>query len=129
MGAYAAQIVKRRGVAVIACGRSADGTFAAEIAGADEYLISDVALVGAIRSRYPNGVDGVIDTAMLGDEVLGAVRDGGTFVSMRIDAMAQSNAAYGSDSHRSPAMGLCSRPFRTLPHEENWPSGSLRASH
>ncbi len=90
VGAYAVQLAKRRGATVIACGRSADGAFATDIAGADEYLISDDALVGAIRSRYPNGVDGVIDTAMLGDEVLGAVRDGGAFVSTRIDALPQS---------------------------------------
>ena len=35
----------------------------------------------------PDGVDGVLDAAALGDAVMGAVRDGGTFVSVRLDVI------------------------------------------
>jgi NADPH:quinone reductase len=39
--------------------------------------------VGAIRDLYPDGVDAVIDAALLGPAVIGAVRDGGQFLAVR----------------------------------------------
>ena len=41
----------------------------------------------AVRQLAPNGVDGVLDAAALGDAAMGAVRDDGTFVSVRLDVI------------------------------------------
>jgi len=38
---------------------------------------------GAIRDFYPDGVDAVIDAALLGPAVIGAVRDGGQLLAVR----------------------------------------------
>ncbi|MFJ9034664.1 NADP-dependent oxidoreductase [Streptomyces sp. NPDC102274] len=89
VGGYAVQLAKRRGAVVVASGLSADGEFATNVAGADAYLPGAEALSAAVRTRYPVGVDAVLDTAMLGQAVIGAVADGGIFVTTRIDALPQ----------------------------------------
>lgn len=37
----------------------------------------------AVRRHYPAGVDGLVDTALLGDRASALVRDGGTAVLLR----------------------------------------------
>lgn len=44
-------------------------------------------LVGAVRTLYPEGVDAVLDTATLGQAVIGAIAGSGTFVTTRPDAL------------------------------------------
>jgi NADPH:quinone reductase len=39
-----------------------------------------------IRARYPDGVDAVADTALVGPDLLDAVRDGGAYVMFRSGA-------------------------------------------
>jgi NADPH:quinone reductase-like Zn-dependent oxidoreductase len=41
------------------------------------------AMAGAVRALYPDGVDAVIDAALLGPDVLPAVRDGGQLLAVR----------------------------------------------
>jgi D-arabinose 1-dehydrogenase-like Zn-dependent alcohol dehydrogenase len=72
---------------VIASDLSTDGTFATEVAGADAYVPASESPVDALRALRPEGVDAVLDTATLGQAVIGAVVDGGTFVTTRMDAL------------------------------------------
>ncbi|MER6134092.1 NADP-dependent oxidoreductase [Streptomyces sp. NPDC001815] len=87
VGGYAVQLAKRRGAVVIATDLSAEGEFATETAGADVYVPASQPLVEAVRTVRAEGVDAVLDTARLGDAVIGAVADGGRFVTTRRDAM------------------------------------------
>lgn len=89
VGGYAVQLAKRRGLTVIANDRSPDGTFATDVAGADAYLPASPTPVEALRALRPEGVDAVLDTAGLGQAIVGAVVDGGTFVTTRLDALPQ----------------------------------------
>lgn len=87
VGGYAVQLAKRRGLLVIASDRSPDGTFATDVAGADAYLPASQSPVDALRAVRPQGVDAVLDTAALGRTIIGAVVDGGTLVTTRLDAL------------------------------------------
>lgn len=89
VGGYAVQLAKRRGLLVIASDLSPDGAFATDVAGADAYLPASPSPVDALRAVRPEGVDAVLDTAMLGQAIIGAVVDGGTFVTTRLDALPQ----------------------------------------
>jgi NADPH:quinone reductase len=40
-------------------------------------------MAAAVRALYSSGVDAVIDAALLGTAVIGAVRDGGQFLAVR----------------------------------------------
>jgi NADPH:quinone reductase-like Zn-dependent oxidoreductase len=87
VGGYAVQLAKRRGLTVIASDRSPDGKFATDVAGADAYVPASHSPIDALRSVRPGGVDAVLDTASLGQAIIGAVVDGGTFVTTRLDAL------------------------------------------
>ncbi|WP_329280565.1 NADP-dependent oxidoreductase [Streptomyces sp. NBC_01451] len=89
VGGYAVQLAKRQGAVVIASDLSPDGTFATEVAGADVYVPASQAPAEAVRKVRPEGVDAVLDTAVLGQALIGAVADGGRFVTTRIDALPQ----------------------------------------
>lgn len=89
VGGYAVQLAKRRGAVVIATDLSSDGEFATKVAGADVYVPASQAPAEAVRKVRPEGVDAVLDTAMLGQAVIGAVADGGRFVTTRLDALPQ----------------------------------------
>jgi hypothetical protein len=58
-----------------------DGHFVTTVLGADRYLPRSEDSVGAARELFPEGVDGALDTASLGDRIIGAVRDGGSYVT------------------------------------------------
>ncbi|MBV1935627.1 NADP-dependent oxidoreductase [Streptomyces sp. BV286] len=90
VGGYAVQLAKRRGAVVIATDLSPDGDFATKVAGADLYVPASQTPAEAVRAVRPEGVDAVLDTAMLGQAVIAAVTDGGRFVTTRIDALPQS---------------------------------------
>ncbi|MGV9321478.1 NADP-dependent oxidoreductase [Streptomyces sp. NPDC003660] len=87
VGGYAVQLAKRRGAVVIASGRSAESEFATKVAGADAYVSTAQAPVEAVRAVRPEGVDAVLDATTLGQSLMGAVKDGGTFVTARSDAV------------------------------------------
>jgi NADPH:quinone reductase-like Zn-dependent oxidoreductase len=89
VGGYAVQLAKRRGLVVIASDRSPDGQFATGVAGADAYVPASQSPVDALRALRPEGVDAVLDTAALGPAIIGAVSDGGTFVTTRLGALPQ----------------------------------------
>ncbi|CAM5689156.1 NADP-dependent oxidoreductase [Streptomyces coeruleorubidus] len=89
VGGYAVQLAKRRGAVVIATDLSPAGEFATKVAGADVYVSASQPLVETVRAVRPEGVDAVLDTARLGQTAIGAVADGGRFVTTRLDALPQ----------------------------------------
>lgn len=89
VGGFAVQLAKRRGLIVIASGRAEDESFTIDIAGADAFVPASESPVDAVRALYPEGVDAVLDTTTLGQDLIGAVSDNGTFVATRMDALPQ----------------------------------------
>jgi NADPH:quinone reductase-like Zn-dependent oxidoreductase len=86
LGAFAVQLARLRGAYVIASARPGDEDFVTGL-GAAEIVDYTGDLVAAIRARFPEGLDAVID-AVSGDpdafgEVAALVRDGGRAVSSR----------------------------------------------
>ena len=51
--------------------------------GAHHVVSRGEAMAAAVRELYPAGVDAVIDAALLGPAVIGAVRDGGQLLAVR----------------------------------------------
>ncbi|MEU9213421.1 NADP-dependent oxidoreductase [Streptomyces sp. NPDC048415] len=87
VGGYAVQLAKRRGLTVIASDFADDENFVTSVLGADAFVPASENPAAAVRRLYPHGVDAVLDTTLLG--VIAAVRDGGTFVTTRMDALPQ----------------------------------------
>jgi NADPH:quinone reductase-like Zn-dependent oxidoreductase len=85
VGGYAVQLAKRRKLTVIASDFADDEHFVTSVLGADAFVPASDDPVAAVRELYPHGVDAVLDTTTLG--VIAAVKDGGTFVTTRMDAL------------------------------------------
>ena len=51
--------------------------------GADEVVERSEDFAAAIRREIPDGVDALLDTAVLGEKAFGAIRDGGTYMPVR----------------------------------------------
>ena len=51
--------------------------------GAHHVVERGLGMAAAVRKLYPSGVDAVIDAALLGPAVIGAVRDGGQLLAVR----------------------------------------------
>ncbi|MEV5648950.1 NADP-dependent oxidoreductase [Nocardia sp. NPDC052254] len=86
VGGYVIELAKIRGHTVIADAKPSDAQQVREF-GADIVLPRGADLASGIRAQVPDGVDALIDTALLGDAVLAAVRDGGAFVALRPAAL------------------------------------------
>jgi NADPH:quinone reductase-like Zn-dependent oxidoreductase len=86
VGGYAVELARTRGVRIVAQGRPEDEEFLRG-RGATWFVSRDKELSTAVRRFVPDGVDGVLDAAALGDPALAAVRDGGIFVSVRGDVV------------------------------------------
>lgn len=80
VGGYTAELAAARGLRVLGVGSRQDEGFITGI-GAEFVLRSDV-LAQAVREAAPNGVDGLVDAAAVGQAAIGAVRDGGTFIAL-----------------------------------------------
>jgi NADPH:quinone reductase-like Zn-dependent oxidoreductase len=86
IGSFAIQLARLRGAHVIATVRPGDEGFVTDL-GASETVDYTADALAAVRERYPDGVDAVID-AVSGDgetfqQVVGAVRKGGRGTSTR----------------------------------------------
>ncbi len=80
VGAFAVELAVRSGLVVYALAGPDDEKF---VTGLGATLVPRSAdPVAALRELVPAGVDGVLDAAVLGPPVLGAVRDGGSFVAV-----------------------------------------------
>jgi NADPH:quinone reductase-like Zn-dependent oxidoreductase len=82
VGGYAIELGKLAGLTVIADAAPADEALVRGL-GADVVVPRGEASAAAIREAFPDGVDGVLDAALLGPPILPAVRDGGTLVAVR----------------------------------------------
>jgi NADPH:quinone reductase len=82
LGGFAAQLAKADGLTVIADASPADEATVA-LLGADTILRRGPDIADRIREVVRDGVDGLIDCALLDDAVLPAVRDGGGICTAR----------------------------------------------
>ena len=81
VGGYLVELAAARGLRVVAVAGSQDQELVSEL-GAALFVPRSADPVAAIRAAVPGGVAGLIDAAALGGSVVGAVEDGGTFVSV-----------------------------------------------
>jgi NADPH:quinone reductase-like Zn-dependent oxidoreductase len=86
VGGYTVELARRRGLKTVALADAADEEFVTSVLGATWFVPRSDDPAAAVRLVLPDGVDGAIDLAMLAGAVLGAIRDGGTFVTTRMDA-------------------------------------------
>jgi NADPH:quinone reductase len=82
VGQYAIQLGTHRGLTVIGDAAQADEALI-ESFGPRHVCARGEAMTAAVRSLYPDGVDAVLDAALLGPAVLPAVRDGGQLLAVR----------------------------------------------
>jgi len=81
-GGYVVQLAKADGLSVVADASEKDEALVASL-GADIVLRRGEGFPAAVRSRYPGGVDGAADGALLNEALAPAVKDGGTVVTVR----------------------------------------------
>jgi NADPH:quinone reductase len=82
VGQYAIQLGRHEGLTVIGDAKPEDEALIKSF-GADHVVSRGDAMAAAVRALYPSGVDAVIDAALLGPAVIGAVRDGGQLLAVR----------------------------------------------
>jgi NADPH:quinone reductase-like Zn-dependent oxidoreductase len=82
VGGYAIQLAKVARLRVVAYAKPADELLVRQL-GADVVVPRANDVGEAIRGLIPEGVDGVLDAAVIGGAVLPAVRDGGQVVAVR----------------------------------------------
>ncbi len=81
-GGYVVQLAKVEGLTVIADASEADHDLVVSL-GADIVVPRGADVATRILAHFPRGVDGLADGAVLNERVIPAVRDGGTFTSVR----------------------------------------------
>ncbi|MBB5918048.1 NADPH:quinone reductase-like Zn-dependent oxidoreductase [Nocardia transvalensis] len=86
VGGYVIQLAKHAGFTVIADAAPADRQLVTEL-GADIVVPRGSDVAQHIREHAPDGVDAVIDGALLGETVLPAIRDNGSYVALRPPAL------------------------------------------
>lgn len=82
VGGYAVQLAVTEGLRVIADAAPADADLVRGL-GADMIVDRGPELAAAIRRAVPDGVDALLDAAVIGPPVLPAVRDGGQVAAVR----------------------------------------------
>ena len=105
-GGYVIQLAKADGLRVIADAAPADEALVRGL-GADIVLPRGADFAARIREAMPEGVDGLADGAVLRDQVVGAVRDGGGFASVR---GWEGNGERGITFHRTSVRTYDHRP-------------------
>jgi NADPH2:quinone reductase len=84
VGGYAIELAKREGLTVIADAGSPEDEALVRGLGADVVVPRGEAFTAAaIREVFPDGVDAVIDAALLGPAILPAIRDHGRLIAVR----------------------------------------------
>ncbi|MFT5433143.1 MAG: NADPH2:quinone reductase [Myxococcota bacterium] len=81
-GGYVVELAKAAGLTVIADASLADMDLVKGL-GADIVVERGDDVVERIRAHFPNGVDGFADGSVQNEGVIGAVKDGGSFTSVR----------------------------------------------
>ena len=82
LGGSAIQLAKAAGFTVLANVADKDIDLVKGL-GADVILPRDEGLEDAVKHAYPDGVDGIIDGALIGQQISHLVKDGGGIVSLR----------------------------------------------
>lgn len=82
LGGYVVQLAKQDGLRVVADAAPKDEQRVRDL-GADLLVARGADVAERIRAEVPDGVDGLVDGAVLDDQVLGAVRDGGRIATVR----------------------------------------------
>jgi NADPH:quinone reductase-like Zn-dependent oxidoreductase len=82
LASYVIALAKERGLHVLADAKPEDEDLVRGF-GADLVVARGEAFAEAIRASEPDGVDGVYDTALLGEDAFGALRDGGAMAVVR----------------------------------------------
>jgi NADPH:quinone reductase-like Zn-dependent oxidoreductase len=82
VGGYAIELAKLEGLRVVADAAPADEALVRGF-GADLVVPRGAVCAQAIRAAIPDGVDAVLDAALLGPAILAAVRDGGQLAAVR----------------------------------------------
>jgi len=81
LGGYVIQLARRAGMSVIGHGRPADLALLKEL-GATSVVSGDEDLAESVTKLAPGGVDGLVDTALLGTQAEDLLRDGGISVQV-----------------------------------------------
>ena len=81
-GGYVIQLAKADGLIVIADSNDSDLNLLKDL-GADHIIPRGKNFVEDIRRIFPKGVDGIADGALLNEDAIGAVKDNGSFTSVR----------------------------------------------
>jgi NADPH2:quinone reductase len=82
LASYVIALAHERGLRILADAKPEDQQLVRSF-GADVVLARSDDFAGAVRAVEPEGVDAVYDTALLGREAFGAIRDGGGMVVVR----------------------------------------------
>jgi NADPH:quinone reductase-like Zn-dependent oxidoreductase len=82
VGQYAIQLGTHRGLTMIGDAAPADAALISSF-GAAQVVPRGEAMAATVRALYPDGVDAVIDAALLGPAILPAVRDAGQLLAVR----------------------------------------------
>jgi NADPH:quinone reductase-like Zn-dependent oxidoreductase len=82
LGGYTIQLARAAGLVVVAHGRERDEQVMGEL-GATHVVSGDEPLPTAVHRLFPQGVDAVVDTAVLGGQAEAAVKDKGVAVHVR----------------------------------------------
>ncbi|RAY16863.1 NADP-dependent oxidoreductase [Actinomadura craniellae] len=82
LGGYLVQLAAHAGLTVVADAAPADEALVRR-SGAADVVARGPDVAERLRARYPEGVDAVADTALLGPRLLDAVRDGGALALFR----------------------------------------------
>jgi NADPH:quinone reductase len=82
VGQYAIQLGRHEGLTVIGDAKPEDEELCQSF-GAHRVVARGEAMATAVRELYPDGVDAVLDAALLGPAILPAVRDGGQLLAVR----------------------------------------------
>ena len=81
-GGYVIQLAKADGLTVLADSNEKDIQLLKDL-GVDHIIPRDKNFVEEVRKIFPDGVDGVADGALLNEKAIGAVKDNGSFTSVR----------------------------------------------
>jgi NADPH:quinone reductase len=119
VGGFAVQLAAADGVHVIAVASRGDEEFVSSL-GAKEVIGRDD-LIAAVRERYPDGVDAVLDAGTAGPDLIAVVRDGGRFAAATDPAQPQAERGIHADTvHTQPeTQGLADLV-------DQWATGHLR---
>jgi NADPH:quinone reductase len=85
VGSYGVELGNADGLNVIATASAGDKETVLGF-GATTFLDRAEDVVANVRALYPDGVDAVLDAAVIGAPILAAVRDGGKFAAVRLFA-------------------------------------------